>query len=231
MRCLIVDDEEMARKNVERLCSKIDGLEIVGICENGMQAISVLESEQIDLLLLDIEMPDLTGMEMVKSLSNLPQIIFTTSRVDFALEAFEYDVTDYITKPVTLPRLIKAINKVKARTPVQQNAPDQSNEKEMFVRSEGKFIKIKYEEILYIETMDDYLVFNIEDGRKHIIHSSLKKIDEKLCHLHFLKVHRSYIINLKKIRSIEDTHILIKEKVIPVSRAHRPTLMKKVNLL
>ncbi len=228
MRCLIVDDEEMARKNLERLCNKIEGLEIVGICENGIQAISVLEDEKLDLLLLDIEMPDLTGIEMVKSLNNLPQIIFTTSRVDFALEAFEYDVTDYITKPITLPRLIKAINKVKARMQINNT---KSNEKEMFIRSEGKFIKIKYDEILYIETMDDYLVFNIEDGSKHIIHSSLKKMDEKLSDLHFLKVHRSYIINLKKINSIEDTHVVIQQKVIPVSRAHRPILMQKVNLL
>ena len=218
----------MSRKNLEHLCSKIEGLDIVAICENGIQAITELDKNPIDLLFLDIEMPDLTGMEMVKSLSNLPQIIFTTNRTEFALEAFEYDITDYITKPITLPRLIKAVNKAKSRltsgkTPVIEN--------DMYIRTNGKLVKIKYEEIVFIETMDDYLIINTDDNSKHIIHSTLSKMDEKLKGKTFLKVHRSYIINLKKITSIEDTHVLVQKKIIPVSRAHRSVLMEKVNLL
>jgi len=228
MRCLIVDDEEMSRANLERLCSKVEGVEVVAICEDGMQAIAELEKNQVDLLFLDIEMPDLTGMEMVKSLDNLPQIIFTTNRADFALEAFEYDVTDYVTKPIMLPRLIKAVNKAKGRL---KSKVIPTEEKDMFIRSNGKLVKLKYEEILFIETMDDYLVFHTEAGARHIIHSSLKKMDEKLQGMNFLKVHRSFIINLKKISSIEDTHVLIEKKVIPVSRAHRSILLEKVNLL
>ena len=228
MKCLIVDDEEMSRKNLEHLCSKIDGLDIVGICENGIQAISALEENEVDLLFLDIEMPDLTGMEMVKSLSNLPQIIFTTNRTEFALEAFEYDITDYIAKPVTLPRLIKAVNKAKTRL---SSGKVPTIENDMYVRTNGKLVKLKYEEIVYIETMDDYLVIHTDDGSKHIIHSTLSKMDTKLEGRTFLKIHRSYIINLKKITSIEDTHVLVHKKVIPVSRAHRSILMEKVNLL
>lgn len=228
MKCMIVDDEEMSRRNLERLCSKIEGLEIVGICEDGMQAISKMEKQKVDLLFLDIEMPDLSGMEMVKSMRDLPQIIFTTSRTDFALEAFEYDVTDYLAKPVNLPRLIKAVNKAKARTKESVKAEDNN---EFYLRSEGKLVKLHYEDITFIETMDDYLVFHLDSGDKHIIHSSLKKMDDKLKGRQFLKVHRSFIVNLKKISSIEDTHLLINAKVIPVSRAHRSILMEQVNLL
>ena len=228
MKCLIVDDEEMSRKNLEFLCSKIDGLEVVAICENGINAMSILEEKEVDLLFLDIEMPDLTGMEMVKSLSNLPQIIFITCRTEYALEAFEYDITDYIAKPVTLPRLLKAVNKAKKRI---TNGKSPVVENDMYIRTNGKLVKIKYEEIVFIETMDDYLVIHTDAGSKHIIHSTLSKMDKKLIGKTFLKVHRSYIINLKKIASIEDTHVLVGQKVIPVSRAHRSILMEKVNLL
>ncbi len=228
MKCILVDDDEMSRLNLERLCNKIEDLEIVSICNDGMQAISALEENEVDLLFLEIEMPDLSGMEMVKSLANLPQIIFTTNRTDFALEAFEYDVTDYVTKPITLPRLIKAFNKAKGR--LQKNDSTDKSTK-IYLRSEGKFVNIDLEEVVFIETMDDYLVFHLDNEDKHIIHSSLKKMDDKLKGLFFLKVHRSYIINLKKIKSIEDTHVLMDKKVIPVSRAHRSILMEKVNLL
>lgn len=228
MKCIIIDDEEMSRINLQHLCSKMDGLEVVSVCEDGIKAISELENTQVDLLFLDIEMPDITGIEMVKSLQNLPQIIFTTNRTDFALEAFEYDVTDYLTKPITLPRFIKAVNKAKSRL---SKGDTPKEEQEIYIRSEGKLIKIKFEEITFIETMDDYLVFHLESGSKHIIHSTLSKMADKLKHKNFLKIHRSYIVNLKKISSIEDTHVLINKKVIPVSRSHRSILMKKVNLL
>ena len=210
-------------------CQKISDINIVGICEDGMQAMGELENSAIDLLFLDIEMPDLSGMEMVKSLSNLPQIIFTTNRTDLALEAFEYDVTDYLAKPITLARLIKAVNKAKKR--VSNNAAPIQESENLFIKSEGKLVKLNYDEIVFIETMDDYLVFHLENNQKHIIHSSLKKMDEKLHGRQFLKIHRSYIINLHKISSIEDTHVLVHKKVIPVSRAHRPLLMEKVKLL
>ena len=186
MNCLIVDDEEMSRRNLERLCQKITDLNIVGICENGMQVMDELENSSIDLLFLDIEMPDLSGMEMVKNLSNLPQIIFTTNRTDLALEAFEYDVTDYLAKPVTLPRLLKAVNKAKIRS--SSNSATIKEDENLFIRSEGKLVKLDYDEIVFIETMDDYLIFHLDNDQKHIIHSSLKKMDEKLKGKQFLKI-------------------------------------------
>ena len=150
MKCIIVDDEEMSRMNLERLCSRIDGIEVVSICEDGIKAISELEKHAVDLLFLDIEMPDLTGIEMVKSLSNLPQIIFTTSRTEFALEAFEYDVTDYLSKPITLPRFIKAVNKAKARL---QKGETPAEEKDLYIRTKGKLLKLQYKIRQFKETL------------------------------------------------------------------------------
>ena len=228
MNCLIVDDEEMSRKNLVHLCSKIIGIDVVAVCENGIQAIAALEKNDIDLLFLDIEMPDLTGIEMVKSLDNLPQVIFTTSQTEYALEAFEHDVTDYIVKPITLARLLKAINKAKK---MHEKSTQINLECELYIRTNGKLVKLKYEEISFIETMDDYLIINTDESVKHIIHSTLSKMNDKLKGRTFLKVHRSYIINLEKINSIEDTHVMIQKKIIPVSKAHRKLLMEKVNLL
>ncbi len=167
-------------------------------------------------------------MEMVKSLENLPQIIFTTNRTDYALEAFEYDITDYLTKPIMLPRLIKAIKKAKSR--LNDGGPS-INSDDLYFRSEGKLVKLKGVDILYIETLDDYLLIHTRTGEKHITHSTLSKMDDKLKGRTFLKVHRSYIINLAEISSIEDTHVLLGKKIIPVSRAHRSILLEKVNLL
>ena len=229
MRCIIVDDDEMSREILQHFCAKIEGVEIVAVCESGIQALAELEKQDVDLLFLDIEMPDLTGLEFIQTVKNLPQIIFTTSRTEHALEAFEYDVTDYLAKPIALPRLIKAINKAKEKSKQQPRKRELENE--LFIRSEGKLVKIKHEEILYIETLDDYLIVRSTNHSKHIVHSTLSNMDDKLKGKGFLKVHRSFIINLSKIDSIEDTHVMIQNKVIPVSRAHKKLLLENINLL
>ena len=228
LKCIIVDDDKMSREILEHLCTKIDGVAVVCKCESAIEAISELEKQDFDLLFLDIEMPDLTGIDLAQSVSNLPQIMFTTSLTEHAIEAFELDVTDYLTKPITLPRLIKAINKAKTKITKELKEDFQS---ELFIKTEGKLVKIKYADILYIETLDDYLVIHTNPTSKHIIHSTLSAMNEKLKGREFLKVHRSFILNLKKIDSIVDTHVMIQNKVIPVSRSHRKLLMDHINLL
>lgn len=228
MNCIIVDDEEMARKHLANLCNKMDELNLLAECEDSIQAISQIEKEKVDLVFLDIEMPEFSGIELIKSVPNMPAVIFTTAKTDFAIEAFEYNVIDYLVKPIELPRFIKAIEKVKKQFPKTFN---QKSSEEFFVRSEGKLVKILYSNIIFIETMDDYLVIHLEKGEKHIIHSTLKAMDDKLQDPSFIKVHRSYIVNLLKIRSIEDTHVLVEGKVIPVSKQHRKELMERITLL
>jgi len=231
MRCLIVDDEEMSRKNLQLLCEKIEDLEVEGLCSSALEAFQRLQKEAVDLLFLDIEMPGLSGIELVKSGSKLPQVIFTSSKTDYAAEAFDLQdiVIDYIIKPVTLPRLIKALERVKKSGNSIKNANTPASNF-IFIKTDKRLVRIDLEELLYVETVGDYVLFKTKD-QQHIVHSSLKGIDEKLQHENFIKVHRSYIVNLTKIVDIEENTIVIDKKVIPVSRAHKSLLMQKINLI
>jgi two-component system response regulator LytT len=228
MNCIIVDDDEMARVSLEMLCDKIDDLTIVKSFDNGIDAVNWLKNEDIDLIFLDIEMPDLSGIELVKSVDDLPQIIFTTSHSKYALEAFEHQVTDFLPKPIQLGRLLKGAERAKE---LNDNVSLQEEQSQLFVRVDGKFVRIELDDIMYIESLGDYVRFYSEDGKKYIVHSTIKNIDQKITNDNFLKVHRSYVVNLAKIVDIEDTNLLIKDKVIPVSRAHRPILMNKIKTL
>lgn len=227
MRCLIVDDEEMARKSLEMMCQKIDGLSIAGMCENGLEALNFLNREEVDLVFLDIEMPELSGIELVRITPDIPQVIFTTSLKDYALEAFEYKVTDYLHKPIVLSRLLKAVEKAREVHGKKATADAQ----EIYVKVDGRLVRLKLDDILFIESIGDYVVFNTENNEKFIVHSTLKNIDAKISSSKFLKVHRSFIINLSKIVDIEETNLVIKDKVIPISRAHKPVLMNHIKML
>lgn len=229
MRCLIVDDEEMSRTNLQLLCEKIEDLEIMGICKNALDAFQWLQKDSVDLLFLDIEMPGLTGIELVRNASELPLVIFTTSKTDYAAEAFDLKelVVDYLIKPVTLPRLLKALERVRK---LSVTPPIVAGLSYIFIKTDKRLVRIDLEDLLYVETVGDYVLFKTKD-QQHIVHSSLKGIDEKLQHPNFLKVHRSYIVNLTKIVDIEENTLVIEKKVIPVSRAHKGLLMQKINLI
>ncbi len=229
MKCLIVDDNEMSRIALDTLCKNIADVEVVGLCQNASEAMQVLQEKEVDLLLLDIEMPNITGMDLVKSLEEIPLIIFITSKTEYAAEAFELRewVVDYLTKPVSLPRLQKAIQA--AQKVVQIEAPKQF-ENYIFVRSSGKIIRINLNEIEYLETVGDYVRFKTAT-QSILVHGTIKGMESKLHHPDLLKVNRSYIVNLSKITDIEDHSILIGDKIIPVSRAHRAPLLKRINPL
>lgn len=224
---MIVDDEEMSRKVMEALCAQIEGLTIVSICSNAIDAINYLKKNEVDLIFLDIEMSEMTGMEMVKTIPDLPQIIFTTSREDYAMEAFEHRVTDYLHKPVQLSRLLKAVER--AREIYGRKAAKETGE--IYVKVEGRLLRVDLTEVLFIESLGDYVVFNTEKKEKIIVHSTLKNIDEKISNPRFLKVHRSFIVNLSKIIDIQETNLLVKDKTIPISRALRPILMNHIRML
>lgn len=229
MRCLIVDDDKMSRLSLEKFCQKIEGLTIAGTCADGLEALEFLAKNKIDLLFLDVEMPGLTGVELLKSSKQLPLIIFISSKKEYAAEAFEFTelVVDYIPKPATLPRLLKAMERVKEK--VHENNADLVKDY-IFVRSDGRFVRINLTDLLYVENVGDYVLFKTETA-KHLVHATLKNIAIKLQHPDFLKVHRSFIINLSKIVDIQDNSVLIDKKIIPVSRAHRHLLLEKIDPL
>lgn len=241
LNCIIVDDETAARTIVSHLCSQVDDLDIIEEFPNALQAMKFLNKNEIDLIFLDIHMPDFTGFDFIETLKNPPKIVLTTSDRNFAIEAFEYDcIVDYLVKPITLPRFMKAISKVQQfkppvavspKVPATAKKPEgASTDKEMYVNIDRRLIKIEFDKIYLIEAKGDYILIKTED-KNYTVHSTLKKIEEKLPEVLFLKVHRSYIINIKKIIDIEDNSVLIARDVVPISRSNRPELMKRLNLL
>jgi len=208
------------------LCDKIDDLDVVEVCSSGLDAMKLLKSIDVDLMFLDIRMPDFSGMDLIKSMDNLPQIIFTTGHAEYAVEAFEHHVTDFLVKPIELPRLIKAVDTARERGGVGKS--EQTTE--MFIKVDGRYVRLDLDEVLYIESLGDYVTFRTKD-QKYIVLSTLKNIDDKIRNDKFLKVHRSYIVNLSKVVDIEETNMVIHDKVIPISRANRPILMNKIKTI
>lgn len=236
MNCIIIDDESTARLIISQLCSNIPKLNIVGDFSNAIEAIKFLNTnENVDLIFLDIHMPDFTGFDFIQTLKDPPQIILTTSDNNFALEAFEYGcIVDYLLKPVSLPRFEKAISKAEnnflSTKDLGVSFEDKGGENDLYVNIDRRLIKIDIPSIYLVEAKGDYI--NVKtNSQNYTVHSTLKKIEEKLPQTLFLKVHRSYIINIKEIIDIEDNSVLIKKDLVPVSRSNRPELMKRLNLL
>jgi len=232
---MIVDDELMARKSLKRLCGRIPELELVQVCESAEEALEFLKTREVDLVFLDVEMPGLTGLELLDSIAAMPQIIFTTSKTEYAFEAFQYEATDYVQKPVRFPRLSQAVQKAlriheDANKQVDAGEEDSLNKDEIYIKESNRYVRIKYDDILYIEISGDYATIFTPKNR-HIVHSTLKNMQNKLPQSRFLKVHRSYIVNLTKIVDIEDNSLLVGEKIIPISRSNKPVLMDRLNLL
>ncbi|WP_397364620.1 LytR/AlgR family response regulator transcription factor [Olleya sp. R77988] len=237
MNCIIIDDEATARMIITQLCSNVPSLNVLEEFPNAMQAIKYLNQNEIDLIFLDIHMPDFTGFDFIETLKNPPKIILTTSDPNFAIQAFEYDcIVDYLVKPITQERFQKAIDKAKAKQVVSNKTVSNAEKVEvssgndLYVNIDRRLIKIDIPSIYLVEAKGDYIQVKTED-KNYTVHSTLKKIEDKLPDSLFLKVHRSYVINIKKIIDIEDNSVLIKKDVIPVSRSKRPELMKRLNLL
>ena len=236
MNCIIIDDEKTARVIIGKLCSDEICINVKEEFPNAMQAIKYLNQHEIDLIFLDIHMPDFTGFDFIDSLKNPPKIILTTSDVNFAIQAFEYEcIIDYLVKPISLDRFQKAIKKAEEKS--RDVASDSTSEKvattsdnELYVNIDRRLIKIDIQSIYLIEAKGDYIHIKTEN-KNYTVHSTLKKIENKLPEHIFIKVHRSFIINFNEIIDIEDNSVLIKKDVIPVSRSKRNELMKRLNLL
>lgn len=239
IRCIIIDDELMARKALERLCAKQYELEVVKVFENAETALVWLDENPdcTDLVFLDVEMPGLSGLEFLAQAPDIPAVIFTTGNPEYALDAFEHRAVDFLKKPIALPRFEAAIARAadqlrpKNSASVAANANiGQAGSNEIFVREDGRYVRISCNDILFFENVGDYVRVKTITGQ-HIIYGTLKGIDEKLTDPRFLKVHRSYIVNLQKIKDIEETTLVIDKTVIPISRAHRAALMAHLNVL
>ncbi len=235
MKSILIDDEVMALEILKKLCSKVKELEVVATFSNAIDAIKYLNSNQVDLIFLDIHMPDFSGFDFVKTLKNPTNVIVTTSEKDFALEAFEHDfIIDFLVKPLSKSRFIKAIQKTKIQKEIPKLKNDFSEENTLldvlYANVNRRLIKIDIPSINLVEANGDYI--NVKTSKKnYVIHSTLKKIENKLPANLFVKVHRSYLINIKKIVDIQDNSVLIEKEIIPVSRINKPELLRRLNLL
>lgn len=228
MNCIIVDDEQMSRDAVEHCVKQTDFLQVVKVCSNAIDAIKVLEKNHIDLVFLDVEMPEMSGLDMIRNLQKLPQIILITSKKNYAIEAFEYHVTDYIVKPVSMGRFTKAVQRAKEIHEKQHHIAVAQDH--IFVKSDSRFIQIKTRDILWIEALGDYV--NIYTAKeKFTILSTMKDLESKLKAAEFVRVHRSYIVRIDRVKAIEDTVLVIEQKVIPIGKSFKENLMTRLNLI
>ena len=226
-KCIIVDDEPMARSFLERYCQKQGNLEMTGSFSDTETAFNYLRCNEIDILFLDVEMPGENGFGLLDKLMYMPKVILTTSKTDYAFDAFQYNVSDYLKKPFSFKRFQESINKVTETVP--RVAPEDANE-DFFIKTEGKFIRLNYQDILYIESLGDYVKY-FTDSKFYLTHSTLKAVEEKMKSKFFMKVHRSFIVNLNKIKDIQDRSIVINGKVIPISKSMKPEVMGRINVV
>ena len=236
MNCIIIDDEAAARAIVNQLCSKVSDLDVIEEFDNAIEAIKFLNHQDIDVVFLDIHMPGFSGVDFVQTLKNPPKIVMTTSDTEFAIAAYEYEaIVDYLVKPITSERFEKCLQKIKnsltqrPRTKTGEVSSSGANE-DLYINIDRRLIKLKLNEIMVVEAKGDYIDIKTEK-EDYRVHTTLKKIKEKLPEKLFLQIHRSYIINFTKIIDIEDNSVLIEKNVIPISRSNRPELMRRLNLL
>jgi two-component system LytT family response regulator len=228
LNCIIVEDEPMSRKSLQRLCEQHNALEVLNVFDNATSALDFLAGQEVDLIWLDVEMPGLSGFDLLEQLPSIPYVILTTSKIEYAFEAFQYNVTDYLKKPITLPRFKIAVEKV-LELHARPKANTSDEPKEIYIKTDGRYIRLPFDSISYIENIGDYVKI-FTSTQTHIVYTTMKYLEEKLG-FQFLRVHRSYIVHLNKIVDIEDNTLVISNKVIPISRANKSELMNRLNLL
>ena len=234
INAIIVDDEPLALDVLETFIEQLPEINLLERCENAFEANEALKKHKVDLLFLDIQMPQLTGIDFYKSLTNPPEVIFTTAYSNFAVEGFEMNAVDYLVKPIAMERFMKAVNKASEK--INQKNGNNSNEGEsdefFFVKADKKLVKVNYSDILYIEGLKDYVIIRMEKGRV-ITLQTMKSLEDKLPNKYFKRIHRSYILGLTKIRAIvgNTVEVLENEKIkqLPIGKNYRDELLEIVN--
>ena len=238
MTCIIIDDEMMASAILEQYITSLTKIKVVEVFPNAIKAMKYLNDNEVDVIFLDIHMPDFSGFDFIKTIKNPPKIILVTSDKDYASAAFEFDaIIDYLVKPITEERFKKAVSKLTTRPRVKETpqlikkevaTADQSND--FYVNIGNRLIKIDFSQIMLIKAQGDYVEIKTETS-SYTVHTTLKKIETKLPKRIFLKIHRSYIINTRRIIDIENNSVLIGREIIPVSRTYKIELLNRLNLL
>lgn len=229
-RVIIVDDDELCRTIVEDLVNEIDDFSCIGTFENALDAFKFLNDNEVDVIFLDVEMPKMGGMELLRNLQVAPLVVMITSHDEFALESYEYNVIDFLKKPVNASRFIKTVQKLKSQLNTEINNKNNPEEEYVFIKTDSKLVQLRLDEILFVEALGNYMrVYTEKD--KHTVLSTMKEIEAKLPEKDFIRVQRSFIVRLDKIISIEDNYVIVKDKEIHIGKAYKDEFNKRLNLL
>jgi DNA-binding LytR/AlgR family response regulator len=228
MSCVIIEDLQVAAEYTRKCCEKSGLLDVKDHFTNVADALAYLNTTTVDILFLDVEMPGATGFDLLDQLGYSPKVILTTSKPEYAYNAFEYHVIDFLKKPYTYQRFLEALQKAAVKD--DNDSQVTSSDKHIFIKSDGKLVRLNNEDILYIESMGDYVKFVTAD-KKYITHNTIKALEEKVDKTCFMKVHRSYIINLTKIDDIRENDLFIKGTEIPMSKAHKQDVLRRLNII
>ncbi|NOU58431.1 LytR/AlgR family response regulator transcription factor [Marinifilum caeruleilacunae] len=235
IKCIIVDDEVHARKVLEKFISDIPHLELVRSCKNALEAMQVLNDQNIDAMFLDINMPKVTGLSFLENLRHPPAVVITTAYREYAVEAFELDVIDYLHKPIPFPRFLKSVSKIeeklkaKSENTILNAQVDTSKPEEfIFIKADKKTIKLNFNEIVYVEGLGDYIKIHLKE-RSIVSKLTIKRMEDLLPKSRFPRVHKSFIIALSEINAIEGNQIEISDQKIPIGQIYRQNFMELIN--
>lgn len=232
MKCIIVDDDLIALKLIKQLISKVPEIELVNEFTSAQDALDFInDKNKIDLIFLDIEMPQMSGLEFIRAQNHKAQIVLVSGHSGYAAEAFDYNVTDFLTKPLQFERFLKAVQKVKE---IQENLRTSNRVNrtgDLYLKQGSRLVHINERDILYVEALADYVTVHCDSGEKFTILSTMKSIEHKLSSEDFVRIHRSYIIRLEKIKAIEDDTVSVGPIILPISRSQKPVLFDKLHLL
>jgi DNA-binding LytR/AlgR family response regulator len=235
MTCLIIDDEILAQDVIEHYISRVASLELYGKCSNALEAFAILSKQEIDLIFLDIQMPELSGLDFIKLLKKPPKIILTTAYTEYALDGYELNVIDYLLKPVSFERFLKAVDKVQA---LQQPAAAAAEKvqpapavQDIFVKSDGKLVRVNTAEIRYVEGLKNYLLIHTL-SRRIIVHGTMGHMEEELKALgNFIRIHKSYIVNKNSITEIAGNMVKIEQTELPIGGVYKNDLLRLLKVI
>ena len=231
MNCMVVDDNTLARKALTVLIEQVDFLTLKKECESAVEAYNYMEKEPVDLVFLDVEMPQMTGIELLKNLKARPIVILVTSKKEYAVDAFELNVADYIIKPVTMARFMVAVSKARELFDKRNEKVETNGDKDfIFVRSKNTLAKIKLEDIEYVQALGDYVKIYTA-GERNTVHCTLRSMEEKLSPDRFYRLHRSYLVGLNHIDKIEENTAYVGKQPIPIGEQYKKELLRKLNLI
>jgi two-component system, LytTR family, response regulator len=227
INCLVVDDEPIARNGILEYIGQVEFLHAAGVCKNAIEASFALENNQINLVFLDIQMPKITGIDFLKNLANPPLVIITTAFPEYAIEGYELNILDYLLKPIGFERFFKAVLKAQSYLNLKVKQGVAASNPYFFIKSNQKLEKILVDDILYVEALSNYIILYTK-SKKHIVYMSFKGIESQLpAHL-FLKIHKSFIVSIAAIQTIDNNEIILADHILPISKSYRSAVMERV---